>query len=342
MEMDFIYGMTQGFYAPRGYYRSEKAIESVARLKEHGVNLVMLVVNQYQEKFYSTRIFPSNVRTPDDDELALHIERLHNAGFRVMLKPMVEPLDSVHRGCIHHHRGIRIIADVESDTVTPWFESYREFLNRYAELAERCKCEFFCVGCELDGMEECYEEWLETIRQVREIYSGPLTYNTTMNMSPIEGRSWFRALDFFGMSGYYKVGPADRTSSREEMRAGWEPWKDKLKEFSEWLGIPIFFAETGTRPLVGAAGITGGFSDESPTYSEQEQADYYSAALDVLDKEEWFLGSVWWKLDEFQYRPNYYLSDGHYVGCEPTETLRKTMKARSEKRLSRTIPPVKK
>lgn len=339
MQMDFIYGMTQGFYAPRGYYRTPEAERSVARLKEHGVNLVALVVNQYQETFFSTRIFPSNVRTPDDDELALHIERLHRAGIRVMLKPMVEPLDSVWRGDIRQHRGIRIIADVESDTVTPWFRSYREFVNRYAELAEACRCECFCIGAELDGMEGCTEEWSETLRLVRRRYSGPVTFNTTMNLDHWEARLWFRELDFVGFSGYYKVGPDDQTSTLEEMRDGWRPWKEKLAEFSAWIGKSLFFAETGTRPLVGAAGITGGFNANSPVYSEQEQADYYSATLDVLDSEDWFLGSVWWKLDEFQDRPNYRLSDDHYVGCEPTETLRKTMRRRSEKKRVCQIAP---
>ena len=335
VQMNFIYGMTQGFYAPRGYYRTPEAERSVGRLLEHGVNLVALVVNQYQETFASTRIFPSNVRTPDDDELALHIDRLHRAGIRVMLKPMIEPLDSVWRGEIRQHRGIRIIADVESDTVTPWFRSYQEFILRYAELAEKCACECFCIGAELDGMEDHRPEWSETLHLVRNCYHGPVTFNTTMNLEQREGRLWLRELDFVGLSGYYKVGPNNRTSTLEEMRSGWIPWRDKLAEFSAWLGKPLFFAETGTRPLVGAAGITGGFSEESQVYSEQEQADYYSATLDVLEPEEWFLGSVWWKLDEFQNRPNYRLSDGHYVGCEPTETLRRTMLQRAGKK----VPP---
>lgn len=337
MKMDFIYGMTQGFLAPQGYYLSAEGEKSVERLKEHGVNFVALVVNQFLETFHSTRIFPLNSRTQDDDELALHIDRLHKAGIRVMLKPMIDPLDSVWRGNIRQYRGIRIFADIDSDTVTPWFLSYREFINRYAKLAEKCQCEFFCAGCELDGMEEHSAEWSETIRQIRELYHGTVIFNTTMDLELRDNRKWLKEVDMVGFSGYFKVGPNDRPSSLEEMRQGWIPWMEKLKEFSQWIGRPLLFAETGTRPLQGAAGITGGYNDESPTYSEQEQADYYSATLDVLDKEDWFCGSVWWKLDEFQYRPNYYLPDGHYVGCEPTETLRKTMKERSLRKIVREI-----
>ena len=40
---------------------------------------------------------------------------------------------------------------------------------------------------------------------------------------------------------------------------------------------------------------------------------------------------------QLHYRPNYYLADGHYVGCEPTETLRQTMKLRSARKLIREL-----
>ena len=337
MKMDFIYGMTQGFLAPPGYYYTEEAVKSVERMKAHGVNLVALVVNQFLENFHSTRIFALSNRTQGDEELGLHIARLHEAGIRVMLKPMIDPLDSDWRGNIHQYRGCKIFADIESDTVTPWFDSYRHFLNHYAELAEKNGCELFCSGCELDGMEGHTDEWHETIRQVRERYHGTVIYNSTMDLKIRDNRKWMEDVDIVGFSGYFHVGPADRTSSLEEMRQGWLPWMEKLKAYAEWIGKPLMFAETGTRPLVGAAGITGGFNTTSPIYSEEEQADYYTATLDVLDKEDWFCGSIWWKLDEFQYRPNYYLADGHYVGCEPTETLRQTMKLRSARKLIREI-----
>jgi len=110
------------------------------------------------------------------------------------------------------------------------------------------------------------------------------------------------------------------------MIAGWQPWKEKLRKFSEWLGRPLFFAETGTRPLVGAAGITGDFWVGAAVYSETEQADYYLATLQALAEEPWFYGTVWWKWDEHQHRPHFYLPDGHYVGCEPTPQMQQAMR----------------
>ncbi len=327
MKLDtFINGITQGFLAPRGYFNTPEAEESTARLIGLGVNFVALVVNQFQETFASTRIFPDNVRTVDDTELTAQIRRLHDAGIKVMLKPMLEPLDSIWRGLIHQDRG-NIIAETRTDTVTPWFASYREFMRRYAVIAEATKCEMFCIGCELDGMDYHRPEWEEIIRFVRGLYSGIVTYNMTMKIEEFpDNRRWMSQLDLVGISGYFKVSPKGRTATRAEMCEGWKRWRDKLATFHEWIGRPLFFAETGTRPVVGAGGVTGDFADDHLQYSEEEQADYYSSTLDVLAPEPWFYGTMWWKHDEHQHRPNYYLSDGHYIGCEPAELLRRRMR----------------
>lgn len=323
----YINGITQGFFAPRGYYRSPEGAKSTEELIATGVNFVALVVNQFQETVGSTRIFPDNRLTVDDDELIFQIKCLQNAGIRVMLKPMIDPFDSLWRGFIAHYRG-NTFADIYTDNAAKWFESYRVMLCRYADVAEAAGCEMYCIGCELDGMERWNrEKWEETIRQVRKHYSGLVTYNLNRNITDLEDdRKWLAMLDIVGVSGYYEVVPADRSSTLDEMIEGWIPFRDKLEKFSKWIGKPVFFAETGTRPVAGAGGITGNFGMKSSVYSPQEQADYFTAMHTVLKDDPWFYGLVWWKHDEFQYRPQYYLPDGNYVGCEPTPLLRQRMK----------------
>ena len=160
---EFINGMTQGFLAPRGYFKTAEAATQTETMAALGINFTALVVNQFQETFGSTRIFPDNARTVSDDELRLQIDRLHKHGIRVMLKPMLEPLDSLWRGHIRHASG-NILADVVTDNAALWFASYREFLRRYAEIATETGCEMFCIGCELDGMDYHRPEWEEIIR----------------------------------------------------------------------------------------------------------------------------------------------------------------------------------
>lgn len=323
---EFMNGITQGFVAPRGWFASEKGKESTAEMISLGINWVALVVNQFQETVASTVIFDDNFRTVGDEELKMQIERLHAAGIKVMLKPMIEPLDSIWRGNIRQYAG-NILAETETNTIVKWFTSYKRFMARYALIAEETGCEMFCIGCELNGMENHPSQWSEVIKVVRGLYNGPVTYNLTMGITDFdESRRWFRELDILGCSGYFKVAPTDRSATYEEMCAGWESWAVKLEAFHKWAGIPLFFAETGARPIVGAAGITGGYNAAGAAYSEGEQADYYRSTLDVLSRYDWFYGSMWWKWDEHQHRPNYYLPDGHYVGCEPAPAMQEAMR----------------
>lgn len=321
-----INGMTQGFLAPRGYFLTEDAEKKTAEMAALGINWVALVVNQFQETFASTRIFDDNRRTVGDRELIAQIERLHRAGIKVMLKPMLEPLDSIWRGAIRHARG-NIIAETTTDTITPWFASYRDFMRRYAEIAQETGCEMFCIGCELDGMENHCTQWQKQLAAVRDVYKGLVTYNLTMNITEFSAnRRWLAELDLVGVSGYFKVGPNDQSSSLADMVKGWQSYKEKLACFAEWLGRPLFFAETGTRPVIGAAGVTGDYNAANARYNDQEQADYYRSMQMALSNEPWFYGTVWWKWDEHQERPHYFLPDGHYVGCEPAPAMRQAMK----------------
>ena len=323
---EFINGMTQGFLAPRGYFKTAEAATQTETMAALGINFTALVVNQFQETFGSTRIFPDNARTVSDDELRLQIDRLHKHGIRVMLKPMLEPLDSLWRGHIRHASG-NILADVVTDNAALWFASYREFLRRYAEIATETGCEMFCIGCELDGMEIHRQHWSNCIRLVRSLYPGVITYNLTMNITDFsECRRWLSELDLVGVSGYFKVGPKDRSIPLSQMVENWQPWRDKLEAFAQWLQKPLFFAETGARPQVGAAGITGDYNDGLAVYSERDQSDYYLSTVTTFRNEPWFYGTVWGKWDGHQYRPNYHLSDGHYIGCEPAPEMRHTMK----------------
>lgn len=324
---EFINGMTQGFLAPRGFFYTRRAEEDTRAIASLGCNYVALVVNQFQETWASTRIFADNRRTVSDRELVHQINRLRAAGIKVMLKPMLEPLDSVWRGGIALRRSDNILQGVACDYVAAWFGSYGDFLRRYAEIAAETKCELFCVGCELDGMEKHPGHWTRMIEIVRSLYPGPLTYNLTMNIHEFhEDRRWMTQLDLVGVSGYFKVAPLGEPGGLETMRAGWMPWREKLARFADWLARPIFFAEMGTRPVVGAGGVTGDFNASCTDYSEREQADYYRSAMAVLSEEPRFKGAVWWKWDEHQQRPQFHLPDGHYIGCEPTPALRDAMR----------------
>jgi hypothetical protein len=323
---EFVNGMTVGFLAPRGYFRSQEFDKALDEISGIGINWVVLCVNQFQETYASTRIFPDNEKTVSDAELVHAIRAFRERNIKVMLKPMIEPLDSIWRGCISHYKG-NIIAEVETDNIVKWFDSYRSMLKHYAQMAEETSCEMFCTGCELSGMEHHPAEWRKTIAMARSAYKGLITYNLTMNITEMcESREWMRDVDIVGVSGYFKVAPTTRSACLSEMIKGWAPHITKLETFSKWLGKPLLFVETGSRPVVGAAGITGDFWTESAVFSPREQADHYLSIQKALGHETWFYGSIWWKWDEHQHRPQYYLENGQYIGMEPVKETKDAMR----------------
>ena len=111
-------------------------------------------------------------RTP---EAALSMDRLAAPrGLKVCMKPIVNCLDGVWRAHIDFPE--REWGD--GDYWKEWFASYKAFLCHYAEIAEETGCEMFCVGCEMLGTERKEKLWRQTIAAVREVYRGPLVYNT--------------------------------------------------------------------------------------------------------------------------------------------------------------------
>ena len=126
------------------------------------------------------------------------------------------------------------------------------------------------------GTEHKEEHWRELIRQVREIYHGPLVYNA--NHGKEDNVKWFDALDFIGTSAYYPVAKAGGASA-EEMTAAWEEPKKNLRRLWEKFGKKIIFMEIGCRSARGCACIPWDFVHGEYERDEEEQANFYESAL---------------------------------------------------------------
>ena len=335
----YLYGITQGYMAKRDFLTSEAGRASTLEISQTGVKLVTLVVNQFMDNVRGMNIFPDNVHTVSDEDLIRHIDFLHELGYEVMLKPMVDPLDGQDRAFIHNRPPVNVVRGygTSPDPVTPWFDSYRHFMRRYAAIAEKTNVEIFCVGCEFLLQEDTSAEWLKVLECVREIYSGIVTYNMQINVEEFTPwrKPWFSQLDLLGISGYFKLDLHGREPTLDNMVELWEGWATKIKAFAQFIGRPVFFAETGTRPMENASFVTGDCSLQGTRYCEEEQSNYYEAMQIVFEKYPWFYGTVWWKHDEHQDRDSYHLQDGHYIGMTPTPMLKNVMKARASQTISR-------
>ena len=284
----FVKGANYGWCAHVGDYRKPEAVSSLEKLRETGCEWISLSFSVKQEKVFSTKIYFDFKLTAKDRDLEFTINKAHELGMKVCLKPVVDPLDNTWRGQIDFATPM-LGADIYWDE---WFDSYTAFMCHYAEMAEYTKCEMLCVGCELMIAERKEQHWRKVVSEVRKLYSGPLVYNA--NHSSEEGVKWFDAVDYVGTSGYYSVAEVPG-ETEENMLKAWQPVKERIKAFSEKWGKPVIFVEIGCFTIKGTAVTPGEWRwIKDAEYDEDEPANYCHSFLKTFADEPWFAGFFWW------------------------------------------------
>ncbi len=284
-----IKGYTYGYGGKHGDYRSAAGVESQELMYELGINWMCLAVAVTQDTYHSTRMTFDFKNNSSDWDIMAAVNRAHEHGVKVCLKPMVNCRDGIWRALIDFPD-----EDMHGNDVywAEWFKNYTAFLMHYAEIAEELGCEMFCIGCEMLGTERKEKYWRDTIAEVRKVYHGPLVYNT--NHGKEEVAKWFDALDYVGTSAYYPVTRGCTEASRDYMVAEWEKIRDRLAGVSERIGKKIIFMEIGCRSAKGCAAMPWDFSHKDLPKSDEEQADFYDSCIEVMHNEPWFAGFFWW------------------------------------------------
>ena len=288
-------GYTYGFMAKRGDYRSEEGIKSQELLYQTGINWMCLAVELTQETAHSTKIEFDFGKSSSDRDIMAAVERAHNKGIKVCLKPMVNCRDGVWRAYIN-------FADSDFAGKDPywdkWFESYGNFMKYYAELAEETGCEMLCIGCEMCGTERKEKHWRALISEIRKIYSGKLIYNT--NHGHEDDVKWFDAVDYIGTSAYFPVAREGGATS-EEMQKVWLKIRDNMYKIYQKWQKKIVFIEIGCRSANGCAAMPWDFTHTDLPHDEDEQANFFDSCLKVFADQEWFGGVFWWDWSTFIY-----------------------------------------
>lgn len=284
MQEVFIKGMTYGWESKRGDYRTEEAVDSLKKLKETGSEWIALSFFTYQETYCSTEITFDYNHTMTDRDIIFAVKKAKELGLKVCLKPVVNSRDQIWRA--------RIGFPEEAESKwQAWFQSYRHFLNHYAELAEELDCEMFTIGCEMVATEHRVTDWTKVIEEVRQHYSGPIIYNA--NHGKEEGVEWFNLVDYIGTSAYYPVANQPGESV-EVMKENWLPVKEKLAKLHEKFNKPIVFVEIGCRSAQGCATMPWDFEHVDLPVDQDEQANFYQSVLEVFWDVPWFAGFFWW------------------------------------------------
>jgi hypothetical protein len=223
----------------------------------------------------------------DNEELIRRAARqAREQGLKVALIPHVYVMSGRWRGEIDPGDGRAWCA---------WFEAYRAFALRFAALAEEIGADLFSIGVEFKSSSNYWpERWRELIADVREVYSGPLTYSA--NWDEVDQVPFWGELDAIGINAFWPLArqPGD---GFEVMAQRAREVADELEALALIYDRPVLFTEMGVKSATDSALAPWEWPEHCGAlrYDEGYQAAAYQAWFEALAERPWFAGLFVWK-----------------------------------------------
>ena len=272
--MEYICGINFAPFAPGRCYNTKEFKESFLQMIEDThANFVIFVPNALQDTPQS-EVITMGEESVNEEELTEMILFAKEQGLKVAIKPTVNCKNGAWRAFIDFF---------DEDVVCEpkwcnWFKSYTEFQLRYAKVAEDTKCDMFIAGCEMVMSERREKEWRQLIKDIKSVYSGPVSYNTDKYQE--HNVKWWDAVDVIASSGYY---PVDN----------WEEQLDRIEKVVKKFNKPFFFSETGCMSTEGSKYVPNNWClDGESDLAGQEE--WYKAMITACDKRDWVGGMCMW------------------------------------------------
>jgi hypothetical protein len=241
---------------------TEEYKKSIDEIASTGADAVKFVVDARQENGSSSRIWIDLRLSPSVQMLSELIYYAKQKNLRVILMPIVL-LDQPRSG---EWRG-----EIKPDNWDAWWRSYRDMLYHFAWIAEAQGVDVFVVGSELVSTTTKIDDWRETIRMVRSVYKGYLTYSA--NWDAYEGIPFWDDLDLIGMNSYWTLGDS-KDVSVEEIKRNWQPLIARVSDFARRQGKPLLILEVGWCSMDNAAIEPWDYTKDEPINEELQQRLY--------------------------------------------------------------------
>jgi hypothetical protein len=269
----------EGFRSGEGY-GSDTALAQLARLRKLGANSVTLVPYGFTRAPAEPTVRWLGT-DETDDRVGRTIREARRLGLATVLKPQLWS-----RGIWTGH-----IAFADEAAFHSWMAGYRRYILHYARLAELERADLLVIGTELGGLTGRQTEWRALIRDVRRVFSGPLTYASNWG-EEVETIAFWKDLDYVGVNFYYPL----VTAAGEEPRAGSPRLKEletTLERLSKRHGKPILFTEVGY--AASAAAALEPWKEFNATLDPEMQARCYEVVFRSFYRRPWLAGLSWWK-----------------------------------------------
>ncbi len=174
-----------------------------------------------------------------------------------------------------------------------WESSYEEYVLSYAALADSLHAEIYCLGTEIrHSVVQRPQFWKNLIKKVRRIYKGKITY--AANWDNYHKISFWDKLDYIGIDAYFPLSD-EKQPKVTTLKAGWDPIKIKLQEFSLKKGKPVLFTEYGYQSIDYATHGHWNINEDTLQANMANQVNAYTALYESLWQEDWMAGGFLWK-----------------------------------------------
>lgn len=228
-----------------------------------------------------------------DSSWVKRIKLVRAAGFKVFLKPHIW-ISNPSKGTWRSE-----IFPTNQDNWKLWKESYRDFILRYAKIAELGNAEMFCIGTEFSRLTtEKPLFWKNLIQEVRGIYTGKITYAANW-YNEYEKITFWKDLDYIGIQAYFPL-VKNEYPSVEQISKGWKKFLPSIKAIHKKYNRKILFTELRYKSTPDSAIEPWQWiqhsSNEKQPISMETQVNCYEAFFKTVWKKKWFAGVHIWQL----------------------------------------------
>jgi len=194
--------------------------------------------------------------------------------------------------------------EISPSNIDEWFNNYKKNLSSLAKQASATAVDLLMVGSELNKLETFSAKWHDVIANVRNEFSGNVSYGISWDNVAFLNRDWFDELDNIGVSAYFPL-TSKNDPTLDELKKGWtnSPISgnivSSLEKLYQRFGRKIFFSEVGYRAVRGTnkapyLSVTQQIPNSDNKYDPEEQANCYEAFFEVFSDKKWWEGSFIW------------------------------------------------
>jgi len=262
-------GIVLGLYAgvPDYDYAAE-----LDRIAASGATCVSLQAIYRMDTGHADEIRRHPTSSPTDEALLRTFREARARGLRIMFFPTINIKDEADNA--KWWRG-----NIRPDHWDEWWRNYTAFNVHLAALAQKGGVEWYSVGTEMATTHPFKNSWCALIRQVRQVYSGKVTYS--VNFDSHDSFTFGDCLDVIGMNTYDPIAKHDEYPPHQAIVDEWWWIVGKARVLQARFNRPVMITEVGYPSVAHAHVGPWDFRTDKPA-DPQLQNELLKGAFSVL------------------------------------------------------------